>query len=161
MAGLASVLTLLALLTAQGRVAAAPGSPAPTLDSGLSDAVRIAVERSLPLAHQRIVRHRACGRLFARLGAEGTATMAAASYHPATPEQRRRYCRGTTYALTRVGDTRVDLCPGFGRLGRAEGALILIHEALHSAGQTEAPADPAAPDSVGITRMVMEGCGLF
>ena len=86
MAGSPSVLALLALLAAQGRAGAAPSSPAPILDSGLSDAVRIAVERSLPVAHQRIVRHRECGRLFARLGAEGTATMAATSYHPATPE---------------------------------------------------------------------------
>ena len=160
MAGRSSVLALLALLTVPGRVAAAADSPA-LLDPRLPTGVRSAVERSLPLAHERIVGLRACGGLFARLGTEGTARMAAASYHPATPEQQRRYCRGTTYALTRVGDTRVDLCPSFGRLSRAEGALILIHEALHSAGQTEAPADPAAPDSVGITRMVMAGCRLF
>lgn len=161
MAGRPSVLALLALLAAQGRVAAAPGSPAPILDSRLSRGVRSAVERSFPLAHQRIGGYRACGGLFARLGAEGTARMAATSYHPATPEKQRRHCRGTTHAFTRVGDTRVALCPSFGRLRRTEAALILIHEALHSAGQTEFPADPAAPDSVGITRMVMAACGLF
>lgn len=111
MAGRPSVLALLALLAAQGRVAAAPGSPAPILDSRLSRGVRSAVERSFPLAHQRIGGYRACGGLFARLGAEGTSRMAATSYHPATPEKQRRHCRGTTHAFTRVGDTRVALCP--------------------------------------------------
>ena len=155
-----SVVALLALLTARGPLTAT-GPPAPILDSALSGGVRQAVERSFPLAHQRIGGYRACGRLFARLGADGTSRLAATSYHPATPEQQRRHCRGTTHALTLIGESRVALCLSFGRLSRAEAALILIHEALHSAGQTEFPADPKAPDSVGITRMVMAGCGLF
>ena len=159
MAGGPSVLALLALLAAEG-VAAAPGSPAPILDSRLSGGVRSAVERSFQFAHHRIGGYRACGGLFAGLGAEGTATLAATSYYPATPEQQRRHCHGTTHAFTRVGDTSVGLCPSFGRLGKTDAALILIHEALHSAGQTEFPSDPAAPDSFDITRMVMAGCGL-
>ena len=155
MAG-ASVVVLLALLAAPGRA-----SPAPVLGSRLSEGLRRAVELSFALAHQRVNGPGACGGLFARLGAEGAAIMAATSYHPATPEQQRRYCRGTTHALTHVGDSRVALCPSFRRLTRSEAALILIHEALHCAGQTESPADPSAPDSAGITRMVMAGCGFL
>jgi hypothetical protein len=158
MAGDPSVLALFAVLTAGGRV---PGPPAPILDSGLSGDVKSAVERSFPFAHHRIGGQRACGGLFARLGAEGRATLAATSYYPATPEQQRRHCHGTTHAFTQVGGTSVGLCPSFGGLRRTEAALILIHEALHSAGQTEFPSDPTAPDSFGITRMVMAGCGLF
>jgi hypothetical protein len=82
--------------------------------------LRIAVERSFPFAHQRVDGQRACGGLFARLGAEGTATLAATSYHPATPEQQRRHCHGTTHAFTRVGDTSVGLCPSFGALRKTE-----------------------------------------
>ena len=152
----ASAVALLALLAAPGRP-----SPVPVLDSRLSEGVRRAVALSFPLAHQRVAGQGACGGLFARLGAEGAAIMAATSYHPATPEQQRRYCRGTTHALTQVGDSRVALCPSFRRLGRSDAALILIHEALHFAGQTEFPADPSAPDSARITRMVMAGCGFL
>jgi len=52
------------------------------------------------------------------------------------------------------------LCRGFARLSGRQAAIILIHEALHFAGQSEYPIDRRAPDAVGITRMVMQSCGL-
>ena len=158
MIGLPSVFVLLMTLTA-----ARGGTTAAARLDGLElpPAVRDALARSLPLAQERIGGQRACGALFTRLGAEGTARLAATSYRLAAGERGGRSCRRGVHALTAVGGTVVALCPSFARLTAAQAALILIHEALHSAGQTEYPSDPAAPDSRAITRMVMEGCRLF
>jgi len=105
---------------------------APTLEPPLPSRVRSVVEESLPLAYERLAAHRTCRALFARLGADGAATLAATSYYAASPSEERRYCRGTSHALTRVGDLRVGLCRSFGRLRQTEAAVLLIHEAQHS-----------------------------
>jgi hypothetical protein len=118
-------------------------------------------EPPLPSRYERLAAYRTCRALFARLGADGPATLAATSYYAASPSEERRYCRGTSHALTRVGNLRVGLCRSFGRLRKTEAAVLLIHEALHSAGQGEYPADARAPDSIALTRMVTEGCRIF
>jgi hypothetical protein len=46
------------------------------------------------------------------------------------------------------------------RLPRERLATILIHEALHHAGMSEAPFDPQAPTAREITRMVKRSCAL-
>jgi len=82
------------------------------------------------------------------------------SYYPAGASQERKHCRRGSLAMTRVGKSAVALCRSFARLSDHEAAIILIHEALHFAGQTEYPSDPDAPDGIGITKMVMKGCQL-
>ena len=79
----------------------------------------------------------------------------------ASAEQERRYCRRHTHAFTEVGGSAVVVCPSFSHLSDSEAAIILIHEALHFAGQTEYPSDPAAPNALAITERVMKGCQLF
>ena len=68
--------------------------------------------------------------------------------------------RGNRVALARVGSPAVRLCRSFARLSDQRAAIILIHEALHFAGQTEYPSDSRAPDGTAITKMVMESCRL-
>ena len=63
--------------------------------------------------------------------------------------------------MTAVGNPDVVLCRSFARLSDSEAAIILLHEALHLAGQPEYPIDPDAPNGLEITKMVMEGCRLF
>jgi len=84
-----------------------------------------------------------------------------ASYHPASGAHEGRYCRGNGYAVTVVGRSAVGLCRKFRRLSDQEAAIILLHEALHFAGQTEYPADPAAPDALTITKRVETSCRLY
>ena len=82
------------------------------------------------------------------------------SYYPAGASQERKHCRRGSLAMTTVGGSAVALCRNFARLSDQEAAIILIHEALHFAGQTESPSDSDAPDGIGITRMVMKSCRL-
>jgi hypothetical protein len=59
-----------------------------------------------------------------------------------------------------VNDTTVNVCTSFKNLGASSGAVILIHEELHSLGLTEKPGYPnATMDSGQITQLVMSYCG--
>jgi hypothetical protein len=133
----------------------------PLLDPRLSERVAATLTQGLPVVEERLRRYASCRALFARLGSDGAAALDRASYLPASAEQERRDCRPGVFALTTVGGSAVVLCRRFARLSGHEAAIILIHEALHLAGQTESPAAPEAPDSLAITEMVMTGCRLF
>jgi hypothetical protein len=63
-------------------------------------------------------------------------------------------------AWTFVNDTTVNVCSSFKALGASAGAVILIHEELHSLGLTEKPQYPdALMTSDEITQWVMKYCG--
>jgi hypothetical protein len=96
-----------------------------------------------------------------RVSADGAATLRNTSYYPAGAKQESRYCARTTYAVTEVGGSAVVVCRSFARLSSGEAAIILIHEGLHAAGQTEYPTDPRAPSASDITQKVMKSCQLF
>jgi hypothetical protein len=110
---------------------------------------------------ERVRTYPSCQALFDRFDADGLEKLNATSYYPAGRKQERKYCRGGTHAVTEVGGSAVVVCKSFGRLSTHDAATLLIHEALHFAGQTEFPMDPNAPDAHGITKMVMKGCRLF
>jgi hypothetical protein len=133
----------------------------PVLDLRLSEHVQARFKEALSVALERLRTHPSCRALFARLGADGAAKLNGAFYHPASKGQERMYCRPGVFALTTVGGSAVALCRRFGHLSGQRAAIILIHEALHLAGQTEDPVDTEAPDSIAITRKVMKGCWLF
>jgi hypothetical protein len=145
-----------------GRAALAGGAGGgPTLHPRLPERVTARLERAIPVAKERLREYASCEALFTRLGADGEATLDGASYYPAGPRQERKYCRDGSFALTTVGGSAVVLCRSFSRLNDHDAAIILLHEALHLAGQTEYPSDTRAPDTLRITEMVMEGCRLF
>ena len=52
----------------------------------------------------------------------------------------------------------VRICPAFASLKAHEAGIILIHEALHTAGMTERPSDPRALTSVQLTKLVERRC---
>jgi hypothetical protein len=131
------------------------------LSPALSQRATARLAEGIRVGHERLRSHASCRALFERLGRDGAATLDRASYHPASPEQESRHCRRGVYALTTVGASAVALCRGFARLSGHQAAIILIHEALHLAGQPESPAAPGAPPSLAITEMVMKGCWLF
>ena len=135
-------------------------SPGPTLHPLLSKRVKAKLHGAIPVAVKHLRNYRRCQGLFDRLGANGIAKINATSYYPAGAKQERRYCRGGSQAITTVGGSDVVLCRSFGRLSNQQAALILIHEALHFAGQSEYPLDASAPNGVAISRMVMRSCRL-
>lgn len=127
----------------------------------LSERLREKLDEALPIAREQLREHSSCRALFARLGADGAAMLQTPAYYPASAEQEGRYCRRGASAVTSVGGSVVVLCRSFGRLSRDHAAIILLHEALHLAGQTESPLEPKAPDAFEITRKVMTACRLF
>jgi len=128
----------------------------------LPERVTAKVSSAIVVAREHLRDNASCRALFARFDADGVDKINATAYYPAGKKQERKYCRrGRSYAITAVGGSDVVLCKRFGRLSDQRAAIILIHEALHFAGQTESPVDPGAPDADSITRMVMQGCRFF
>jgi hypothetical protein len=128
---------------------------------GLSKLLAKRLDEGIPVAQKRLRDFASCRALFSRLGADGAATLSAAAYHAASAEQERRYCGRGVEALATVGGSAVALCRGFAHLSGQDAAIILIHEALHLAGQPEAPATSGAPDSRQLTEAVIASCQLL
>jgi hypothetical protein len=133
----------------------------PILHPALSERLRAKLHHAIPIARKRLRDYPSCGALFARFGADGVVKLDGTSYFPAGRKQEGKYCRRYSHAFTEVGGSNVVLCRSFAHLSDQQAAIILIHEALHFAGQTESPVDPDAPDAIAITKMVMQGCWLF
>jgi hypothetical protein len=140
-----------------GGAAASRSIPGPPLSQRL--ATRL--DEAILVVRERLRNQASCRALFTRLGADGATKVEGAAYYPASAEQERKHCRRGVSAVTTVGASAVGLCRSFVRLSGQEAAIILIHEALHLAGQNEYPSTPEAPDSLAITQMVMAGCRLF
>jgi len=144
--------------------AAQPGGgavrPSPRVSGVLpqTDARRLAA--SFALAVERLDGRADCARLFAELDADGTRLLSQTLYRAPLREGEAKRCRAGRAAFTVVGSPLTCVCPSFGRLSRHDGAMILLHEALHFAGLPESPATPTAMDSRGINRLVKERCGL-
>jgi hypothetical protein len=132
----------------------------PTLHPRLSERVAARLHGAISVAQKKLLDYPSCQALFARFGTHGIAKLNGTSYYPASAGQERKYCRGGNLAITTIGGSAVVICRSFARLCDEEAAIIVIHEALHFAGQTEYPSDPDAPDGMGINKMVMKNCRL-
>ena len=118
----------------------------------ISDAFELALERVHEVPE--------CRELFAKLDAEGTATLGRVIFLPIGRAQARGgVCRGVS-AYTMVSGGPVRVCREFSRLSDSQAAMVIIHEALHHAGLTEYPQDPNGMTSNQINGMVAERCGL-
>jgi hypothetical protein len=142
-------------------IAAEGAARRPSLAPQLSARVTARFNEALSVALERLRTLTSCRSLFAPLGADGAAELNGASYYPASREQEKKYCRRGVFAVTTVGGSAVVLCRRFGHLSGQQAAVILIHEALHLAGQSEDRVDDEAPSSLEITERVMKGCWLF
>lgn len=114
------------------------------------------------LAAERLGDSPRCAAMFSRLGADGLARLRENRYLPAAGTGVERVCsRGVgAAAFTTVGNSRTVICPGFGRLDPKQAAVIVLHEALHSAGLPESPQTPGAMTSAEINDWVADRCGL-
>jgi hypothetical protein len=125
----------------------------PWLDRSVVGKVHSQVLVAFKVAMELVTQSPSCNALFSELGADGAATLLASRYAAAT-----KSCRPGAVAVTAVGQSGTWLCPGFVRLTSDEAAVILLHEALHFAGQTERPLDPAGPSALEINSRVRKAC---
>ena len=144
------------------REAAAPAGT--RLEVSLRDNVPPPVVRQLllgrRLAEERLRESAPCRTLFERLGSDGPSTLSRDRYGAGEFDSERHRCPRGAAAITSVGSFEVRLCPAFGLLPATEAAVILIHEALHSAGMREKPPDPAALTPQAINTLVRTSCEL-
>lgn len=110
-------------------------------------------------AVKRIQRVEACGALFDDLMVGGLQALARSRYSPPQSQWEQRQCVSGIAAYTVVGSNRVVVCRHFKQLNRRMQSAVLIHEALHTAGLSEAPLDPEAMTATEIQSMVEEACG--
>ncbi len=134
-------------------------SPAlgPSFDASVPPVIRFRLEEAYPLALHVVLRQPSCGALFGGLRLRGADALALTRYRGGGEIGA---CLRHVPAFTCVGCDKTVLCPTFTRLGRAEGATILIHEALHFAGLRERPAYAGEMSASEITNMVQVGCHL-
>lgn len=132
----------------------------PLVSGLLSAAVHSRLKTAFPLALSRVAKRPECAALFGRLGAEGEATLRTTTYRAASTALERAAVRSNSAAFTVVGSPQTVLARGFARLSSSWAARILIHEALHFAGQAENPPSVEAPTSPEINAMVARACGL-
>jgi hypothetical protein len=131
----------------------------PRVSETLAPAVTRRLALALPIAVEKVYGLPACRALFTSLGADGVLKLANLRYHPATWPEEARPCQRGNAALEVVGTPDVRLCKLFGQLDTDVAALILIHEALHTAGLSERPLDPDGLEAGEISLMVKKSCG--
>lgn len=112
------------------------------------------------IAVERVSEIPSCRALFESLAASGVEMMTNSFYVATRADERREFCVEGVAAFTQVGSRVTRLCPGFGKVDRQTAALVLIHEALHSAGMPESPSTPGALMPAEISDLVKTACGL-
>jgi hypothetical protein len=138
----------------------ADGPPVtPRISSTMPSRVRDKLESAFQLAVERVREVPECNGLFNRLDTDGVETLRTTHYYPANLILENQTFRGAS-AFTQVGWTVTYLCRRFSSLSDRRAAMLVIHEALHHAGLTEAPADPDGLRPREINKMVASACGL-
>ena len=116
------------------------------------------LEEAFEIAVERVQEIPQCGGLFFEIDADGVEMLSTTIYMPTHPFDEQSLCQ-TAAAFTWVGGAHTRLCRRFTSLSDERAAMTLIHEALHHAGLTEAPADPEAMTAREIDNMVEDACG--
>jgi hypothetical protein len=111
-------------------------------------------------AIKKLEQNESCRALFDGLLLDGLEALKRTQYRAVQSTEERAPCVGGVAAYTAVGASRVMICSHFHTLDRPTKTAVLIHEALHNAGLSEAPVDPDAPTAAEIEEMVEEACAL-
>lgn len=124
--------------------------------------LRFQVLAATELAKRRFDREAGCRALFEPFGTDGRELLLQETYLVARSTGERQTCSSrSAAAFTTVGGERTHLCPRrFVELTVSRAAMILIHEALHHAGMPEWPAEPSAPTSEQLNRLIRSSCRL-
>ena len=137
-----------------------PRSTGPMMRGNVTETVRQRLTLGFYLAKARVNTKPSCAALFTQLGADGPSLLAQVTFHGVTMEKVRGPCGPDIVAHTTVGGRDVKLCPSFGSLSVPAAAVIVIHEALHSAGLSEKPSDPQGLTKEQINTLVKVSCSL-
>jgi len=128
------------------------------VNGNLAGPVRRQLTLAFRFAQERIRTSPTCSALFDRLGEDGVELLAKLRFDEVSFEKSGDSCGPGVPAHTKLGSHLVRLCPGFGVLPLPEAAVTVIHEALHSAGMTEKPADPRGLTPKELNRLVRASC---
>ena len=132
----------------------------PQIGRGLSVDDAFVLKMAYRGAIKRLKKDEACRALFDDLILDGLQALGRSRYQSPGSATERAYCARGVAAYTAVGRSRVVVCEHFRTLHRRTKSAILIHEALHTAGMSEAPVDPAGKTTEEITEMVEDACSL-
>jgi len=135
-----------------------PRSVAPWIQPSMNSKIRSKLTTAFDLAVARVEESPQCAGLFVEIGADGIEMLATTLYFPAPVAKKTTTCRRSE-AYTYVGEAPTFLCSNFRSLTAEQGAVVLIHEALHHAGLEESPWTPGAPSSAAINQAVRTACG--
>jgi hypothetical protein len=108
----------------------------PRMNDGLHERVAVGFE----IAAELVQEVDSCSDLFADLGVDALETLASALYWPVISyRDAKEICRGRNLAFTTVGSGMTFICADFEKLSSQDAAVVIIHEALHTAGLKEKP----------------------
>ena len=132
----------------------------PKIGNGMSAKDAFHLKIAYMGAIKRLEKDESCQALFDDLDLDGLQALSRTLYQPVQSAAERANCMGGVDAYTVVGAVRVMICRQFFQLHRRTKTAVLIHEALHTAGMSEAPHDPDGMTPEEINEMVGVACGL-
>ena len=132
----------------------------PQIGRGMAPGDSFALRFAFKGAIKRLEKDESCRALFDDLILDGLQAMGSSRYRPAQSAGERAHCARGVAAYTAVGLSQIVVCEHFNTLHRRTKIAVLIHEALHNAGMSEAPVDPDGMTAEEISKMVEEACDL-
>jgi hypothetical protein len=132
----------------------------PQIGRGFSAKDAFALKLAYRGAIKRLEKDQSCRALFDNLNLGGLQALVRSRYQPVRSEVERAYCARGVHAYTAVGRDQIVICRHFHTLNQRTKEGVLIHEALHTAGMSEAPHDPDGETPEEITEMVEKACSL-
>ena len=122
--------------------------------------VRSKLGVAFEMAIRRVTEVPECRELFTDLGADAVEMLRTTLYFTIKSYRDESVKCRNAQAYTYVSEAPTFVCRNFSRLPDELAAIVLIHEALHHAGLTEAPQDPTAMTAFVISVMVAKNCDL-
>ena len=134
-----------------------PDPPSPPLTTRLPDGLRDAVGDAWVLADVLLEHNERCRDLFAPYERDPQRLLRQTRYAAPNLALENRLCHAA-HAFTVVHSPVTHICRSFRSLPPEHAAATLIHEALHYAGQPEAPVHRDAPTASEISARVRRAC---
>jgi len=126
---------------------------------GLAAEEQFLLECGRRVALAALATRSACRSLFSRLGGDGVDLVEKLRFRRVEGREESDRCTTATVAMvTRVGDSTIGVCPArLERLSSRAIAVLVLHEALHSAGRPEGTRDfPDTP--IEISQRIRNAC---
>lgn len=129
------------------------------VDPKLTCGARRKLIASLETAQAALRREPGCRAMFRELGTDGISVLRSSAFIGASLHDEHGVCRHAN-AFSAVGARWTRLCRSFAFLSDVDGAVVVLHEALHHAGLGEWPSDLSGDRSIAISARVALRCRL-